>query len=87
MLNNINSRGLSKSKSVSVSVSNHPGTTSEYILSEGQETLKTNPDTLIVRAGTKDVTKTTNTLRNVKKICEKVKKISPGTKVAFSNII
>ena len=52
MLNNISSRGLSKSKKVSIS--NHQGATSEDILSAVEETLKTNPDTLIVHAGTND---------------------------------
>ena len=52
MLNNINSRGLSKTKKVSVS--NHPGTTSEDILSAVDESFKTNPDTHIVYAGTNE---------------------------------
>ena len=49
VLNNINSRGLSKSRKASVS--NHPGTTTEDILSAVEESFKTNPDTLIVYAG------------------------------------
>ena len=44
MLNNINSCGLSKSNKVSVS--NFPGATSEDILDEIEDTLKTHPDTL-----------------------------------------
>ena len=63
MSNNINSRGLSKSKKVSVS--NFPGATSEDILAEVEDTLKTHPDTLIVHAGTNDLTKNISTLRNV----------------------
>ena len=85
MLNNINSRGLSKSKKVSVS--SHPGATTEDILSAVEESLKTNPDTLIVHAATNHLTKSINTLSNVKKILENVKIISPGTKIAFFNII
>ena len=85
MLNNINSRGLSKSKKVSVR--NFPGATSEDILAEVEDTLKTHPDTLIVHAGTNDLAKSINTLRNVKKSCEKAKRISPDTKILFSNII
>ena len=75
MLNNINSRGLSKSKKVSVS--NFPGATSEDILAEVEDTLKTHPDTLIVHAGTNDLTKNISTLKSVKKLCEKAKRISP----------
>ena len=85
MLNNINSRGRSKSKKVSVS--SHPGATTEDILSAVEESLKTNPDTLIVHAATNHLTKSINTLSNVKKILENVKIISPGTKIAFFNII
>ena len=85
MLNNINSRGLSKSKKVSVS--NIPGATIDDILAEVEDTLKTHPDTLIVHAGTNELTKNINTMRSVKKLCEKAKRISPDTKIVFSNII
>ena len=85
MLNNINSRGLSRSKDVSVS--NFPGATGEDILAEVEDTLKTHPDTLIVHAGTNDLTKNINTLISVKKLCEKAKRISPDRKIVFSNII
>ena len=84
MLNNINSRGLSKFKKVSAS--NFPGATSEDILAEVEDTLKTHPDALIVHAGTSVLTKNINTLRSVKKLCEKAKRISPDTKIAFANI-
>ena len=85
MLNNINSRGLSKSKKRSVS--NFPDATSEDILAEVEDTLKTHPDTLLVHAGRNYLTKNINTLRSVKKLCEKAKRISPDTKIVFSNII
>ena len=85
MLNNINSCGLSKSNKVSVS--NFPGATSEDILDEIEDTLKTHPDTLIVHARTNDLTKNINTLRSVKKLCEKAKRIPPDTKIVFSNVI
>ena len=85
MLNNTNSCRLLKSNKFSVC--NHLGATSENILSAVEETLKTNLDTLIVYAGTNDLTKTINMLRNVKKICKKVERISSGTKIAFCNII
>ena len=81
MLNNINSRGLSKSKKVTVI--NHPGATSDVIEEELEATVKENSriNTLIVHAGTNDLTNNINTLRSVKKICEKTKKISPNTKI------
>ena len=66
-MNNTNSRGISKSKMVSVS--NFSGVTSED--DEIEDTLKTHSDTLILHAGTKDLTKNTNTLRRVRKLCKK----------------
>ena len=53
------------------------------ILDEVGDTLKTEPDTLIIHALTNDLTKNINTLRNVKKLCEKAKRISPDTKIVF----
>ena len=85
MLNNINSHGLSKSKKVSIG--NFLGATCEDTLDEVEDTLKTHPDTLIVHAGTNDLTKNINTLRSVKKLREKAKRISPDTKIVFSNLI
>ena len=67
MLNSINSRGLSKSKKLSVST--FPSASSEDILAEVEDPLKTHPDTLIVHAGTSDLTKNINMLRSVKKLC------------------
>ena len=87
MLNNINSRGLSKSKKVTVI--NHPGATSDVIEEELEATVKVNSNinTLIVHVGTNDLTNNINTLRSVKRICENTKKISPNTKIVFSSII
>ena len=81
MLNNINSRGLSKSKKVSIS--NFPGATSEGILDKVEDTLKTHPDTLIVHAGTNDLTKNINRLRSVKELCEKQKESCEIKKSCF----
>ena len=78
MLDNINSRRLSKSKKVTVC--NFPGATSRDILDEVEDTLKTHSDTLIVHVGTYDLTKDINKLRSVKKLCEKAKRISQETK-------
>ena len=68
-------------------VSNFPGGTSKDILDEVEDTLKTQPDTLIVHAGTNDLTKNINMLRSVKKLCEKAKRVSADTKIVFSNMI
>ena len=74
MLNNINSRGLLKSKKVTVI--NHPGTTSDDIEKELEATAKENSkiNKLIVHGGTNDLTNNINTLRSVKKNMRKDKK-------------
>ena len=62
MLNSINSRGLSKSKKVTVI--NHPGATSDVIEEELEATVTENSEinTSIVRAGTNNVTNSINIL-------------------------
>ena len=80
-MNNINSRGLSKSKEVDVL--NFPGAISTNFLTKIDDVLKKKPASLIVQVGTNDLTKNINRLSNVKKI----KKTSPNTVLTFSNII
>ena len=65
MLDNINSRGLPKSKKISVI--NVPGATNEDIFEEIEGTFKSHPDTLIVHGVTNGLRKDLNALRNVKK--------------------
>ena len=76
MLNNINRRGLSKSKKVTVI--NHPGATSDVIEEELEPTVKENSkiNTLIVHAGTNDLTNNINTVRSVKNIRKDKKDLS-----------
>ena len=84
LLNGINERGLSKD--FNVKVNNIPGGTSETVLDKVEELVKCKPSSLIVHAGTNDLTKGRNVLNNVKKIVKEVKRISPNTKIAFSSI-
>ena len=85
MLNNINARGLSKSKKVDVL--NFPRATSSDIVNEIDEVLKGKPESLIIHVGTNDLTNNINLLTNVKKIVNKVKKTSPDTVLSFSDIV
>ena len=66
-LGDINEKGLSKDNRVKMK--NFTGGTTETILEEVKE-----PDTLIVHAGTNDLTKGENMLNNVKKIFKSVKR-------------
>ena len=86
MLNNVNSRGQSKSKNVAVI--NFPGATSTNNVENIDEILENQqPKSLIVQIGTNDLTNDVNLLNNVKKIVSKTKKKSPNTVLTFSNII
>ena len=71
LLNGINERGLSKD--FNVKVNNIPGGTSETVLDKIEELVKCKPSSLIVHAGTNDLTKGKNVLNNVKKIVKEVK--------------
>ena len=68
MLNNINSRGLSKSKEVKVL--NYPGATSSNI---------DTPESLMVHADTNVLRNDINLLNNIMKIVTKSRKKSPNT--------
>ena len=85
MLNNINSRGLSKSKELDVL--NFPGATSSDILTKIDDVLNKKSASLIVHFGTNDLTHNKNLLSNVKKIVNKTNKTSPSTVLTFSGII
>ena len=75
MLNNINDRGLSKTKKVYEL--NFPEATSTDILTQ----------LIIIHVGTNDLTNDVILLSNVKKIVNKTNKTSTNTSLSFSNII
>ena len=69
MINNINNRGLSKTKKVNVLT--FPGATSTDILTNIDDVLEKNPESIIIHVGTNDFTNDVNLLSNVKKIVSK----------------
>ena len=71
MLNNINSRGLSKSKKVEVL--NFAGVTSNDIVGKIDDVLNQNPESLIVHVGNNDLTNEINLLNNTTKIVTQTK--------------
>ena len=77
MLNNVNSRGLLKSKKVEVLY--FPGATSTNIVNKMNDILEDRPQSLIVYVGTNDLKNAVNLLNNVEKIVNKTKKKSPNT--------
>ena len=74
-MNDINKEVPSKDNRVKIKI--FPGGTTETILEEIKELVKNKPDTLIVHAGTNDMTKGKNMLNNIKKIIKSVKRFSP----------
>ena len=85
MLNNINNRGISKTKKVDVL--NFPGATSTDILTKIDDALDKKPESTIIHVGTNDLTNDVNLLSNVKKIVSNTNRTSPNTSLSFSNII
>ena len=85
MLNNINSRGLSKSKELDVL--NFPGATISDVSTKIDDVLNKKPASLIIHVGTNDLKNGINLLLNVKKIVNKTNKISPNIVLTFSSII
>ena len=84
MLNNINSRGLFKSKEVNVL--NFPGTTSSDVLTKTDDVLNKKTASLIVHVDINDLANDINLLSNLKKIVNKTKKTSPNTVLTLSSI-
>ena len=84
MLNNINSRGLSKLKDVDVL--NFSGVTNSDVLRKIYDLLNKKPASLIVHVGTNKLTNYINLLSNVRKIVDKTNKTCPNKVLTFSNI-
>ena len=81
MLNNINNRGLSKSKKVEVL--NFPGATRKDIIEIIDVVLNQKPESLNVHVGTNEII----LLNNTDKIVTNTKQKSPNTEISFYNII
>ena len=70
-----------------VEIKNFPGGTTETTLEEVEELVKNKPETVIVHAGTNDLTKGKTMFNNVKKKIKSVKRFSRQTKLMFSSLI
>ena len=87
MLNGINEEGLSDDR-YKIKVKNHPGATTEDICDLIKlEVRKKNPDTIIVHAGTSNITSNTKSFENYKKITDAINSKLPNCKNAISNVI
>ena len=84
-LNDINGKGLSKSRKVDVL--NIPRHTSGDIVDKIDDILKGKQESLIVHVDRNNLTYNVNLLSNIKKIVNEVKNTSPDTMLSSPNII
>ena len=86
LLNGINEKGLSKKHNVKIV--NKPGATSERLLLEELDNLiKYQPESVIIHAGTNDLTNGINMLNNAKKIVNELTTKLPKVKITFSGLL
>ena len=85
LLNGINEKGLSHKHRVKVV--NKPGATSEKILDEIDDLIKSKPEHLVIHVGTNDLTNGINLTNNANEIVKKINENLPQTCVVFSSKI
>ena len=86
VLNGINEKGLSKKHNVKIV--NKAGAISERLLLEDLDNLiKFQPESVIIHAGTNNLTNGINMLNNAKKIVKELTTKLPKVKIAFSGLI
>ena len=77
----VNEKGLSHQHRVKVV--NKPGPTSDRILDEIDDVIKSKPEHLVIHVGTNDLTNGINLLNDAKKIVKKITKKLFKTSIAF----
>ena len=85
MLNALDEKRMS-SNSMSVKVRNHPGATSLDVIDHLRPTIRQNPDVIVIHAGTNDITKNINYLKNVKLMVKEIRQKSEKTQIVFSTL-
>ena len=85
ILNNIESRGISKSGNVQVS--SFPGATSDDLRHHVKPTINREVDVIILHIGSNDLTKGGDTITNIQHVIDNVKKKSSFTKIAISSLL
>ena len=81
----LNEYGLSKQQNVKVQ--SFSGYTTETMLDIVKPAARRKPDTIIINAGTNDITQDINTMKNIRKIVKSIRDCSENTQVLLSGII
>ena len=83
----IHERGVNKDANSKLKLRKHPGASSVDILDHIKPILRRQPDKIIVHAGTNDISKGINYLKNVKRIVKLVRESANDITLCFSSII
>ena len=65
----------------------HPGASSLDISDHIRPVLRRNPDCIIVHAGTNDITKRKDTIKNIEEMVSEAKRMSPSTNIVVSELV
>ena len=84
MLNNINSRGISKTHKINVL--NVSGLKSDDIRDHLNPSIRRKPDAIICHVGTNDIAENIDTAKNLQEVINKIKKKSAHTRIGISSI-
>ena len=74
------------SKTNDVKVITHPGSTTEDMLDYIKPIARRKPDTLIIHAGTNDLTNGVNTMKKVRKLVKVVREIDESEKIKMNEM-
>ena len=85
MLNGVNEKGLSRNHFVEVHA--HGGATSEDLFDHIKPVARRAPNLVIIHFGTNDLTKDVNTIDELQKLLDHIKKESSSTDITISSII
>lgn len=83
-LNNIMSKGISNKNNVIIH--NHPGSTSEDLMSYITPSIRKKRDVLVIHTGCNDLVNDIDTIKNLQSIIDRIKKQSSTTKIALSSV-
>ena len=85
MLNGLNDKGLNKFGNVKTR--KYPGCTTKDLIHHAIPTIEKKPNVIICHSGTNDITNKVDTISNYQIIVNKIKKVSPHTKIVISSVI